>query len=106
MDKNTGELEKIVPINMREFDEKSDQVYEKLKSELEDKYYGLIVAIEPYSGDYFVGKNVIEAGNKGKQKYPDKLFYFVRPGFRALRRDRGRVPVGTVIRESLINCEA
>ena len=106
MDKNTGELEQIVSINMREFDEKSDEVYEKLKSELEDKYYGLIVAIEPYSGDYFVGNSVIEAGDKGKQKYPDKLFYFVRPGFRALRRDRGRVPVGTVIRESLVNREA
>ena len=91
MAKNTGELKKIVPINMREFDEKSDEVYEKLKSELEDKYYGLVVAIEPYSGDYFVGKNVIEAGDKGKQKYPDKLFYFVRPGFRAVHRDRGRV---------------
>ena len=39
MDKNTGELKKIIPINMREFDEKSDQVYEKLNSELEDKYH-------------------------------------------------------------------
>ena len=106
MDKNTRELEKIVPINMRKFDEKSDEAYEKLKSELEDKYYGLIVAIEPYSGDYFVGKSVIEAGDKGKQKHPDKIFYFVRPGFRAVHRDRGRVPVGTVIRESLINREA
>ena len=93
MDKSTGKLEKIVPVNMREFDAKSDEVYEKLKSELENKYYGLIVAIEPYSGDYFVGKNVIEAGDKGKQEYPDKLFYFVRPGFRAVHRDRGRVSV-------------
>lgn len=93
MDKSTRKLEKIVPINMREFDAKSDEVYEKLRSELEDKYYGLIVASEPYSGDYFVGKNVIEAGDKGKQKYPDKLFYFIRPGFRAVHRDRGRVSV-------------
>ena len=102
MDKNTGELEKIVPINMREFREKSAEAYGRLKPELEDKYYGLIVAIEPYSGDYFVGKSVIEAGNRGKQKYPDKIFHFVRPGFRAVHRDRGRVPVGTVIRESLM----
>ena len=93
MDKSTRQLEKIVPINMREFDEKSDEVYEKLKAELADKYYGLIVAIEPYSGDYFVGKSVIEAGDKGGKKYPDKLFYFVRPGFRAVHRDRGRVSV-------------
>lgn len=93
MDKNVGELKKIVPINMREFREKSGQVYEKLKPELEKKYHGLIVAIEPYSGDYFVGKSVTEAGEKGKAKYPDRIFHFVRPGFRAVYRDRGRVPV-------------
>ena len=91
MDKNAGKLEKIVPINMREFREKGDEAYEKLKSELEDKYYGQIVAIEPYSGDYFVGKSVIEAGNKGKEKYPDKIFRFVRPGFRAVHRIPVRV---------------
>ncbi len=84
---------KIVPINMQEFREKSAEVYGKLKPELESKYHGLIVTIEPYSGDYFVGKNVIEAGDKGKKKYPDKIFHFVRPGFRAVYRDRGRVPV-------------
>ena len=84
MDKNVGELKKIVPINIREFDEKSDEVYEKLEPELEEKYHGRVVAIEPYSGDYFVGKSVIEAGDKGREKYPDKIFYFVRPGFRAV----------------------
>ena len=75
----------------------------RLKPELEDKYYGLIVAIEPYSGDYFVGKSVIEAGEQGETKVSRiRLFHFVRPGFRAVHRDRGRVPVGTVIRESLM----
>jgi hypothetical protein len=93
VDKNGKGLKKIVPINVREFDEKSDEAYENLKPELEKKYHGRIVAIEPYSGDYFVGNTVIEAGDKAKAKYPDKIFYFVRPGFRAVYRDRGRVPV-------------
>ena len=94
MDKdNVGKLKKIVPINTYEVREKGGEVYEKLKPELEEKYHGRIVAIEPYSGDYFVGKSVIEAGDKGKEKYPDRIFYFVRPGFRAVYRDRGRVPV-------------
>ena len=93
MDKNTEGLKKIVPINMREFREKSAEVYERLKPELEEKYHGLIVAIEPYSGDYFVGKSVVEAGEKGKEKYPDRIFHFVRPGFRAVYRDYGRVPI-------------
>ena len=90
MDKNE-ELKKIVPINIREFKEKSIEVYEKLKPELEKKYHGRIVAIEPYSGDYFVGDKVIEAGDKGKEKYPDRIFYFVRPGFRAVYRVGGPV---------------
>ena len=91
MDKNAGKLEKIMPVNMREFREKSAEVYGKLKPELEEKYHGLIVAIEPYSGDYFVGKSVIEAGDKGKEKYPNKIFHFVRPGFRAVHRIPVRV---------------
>jgi hypothetical protein len=93
VDKPEKELIKIVPINMREFREKSQKVYEKLKPELEEKYHGKVVAIEPDSGDYFVGKNIVESGEKGKAKYPDKIFYFVRPGFRAVYSDRGRIPV-------------
>ena len=91
MDKNTEGLKKIVPINIREFREKSGEAYKKLKPELEEKYYGLVVAIEPYSGDYFVGKSVVEAGEKGKEKYPDRIFHFVRPGFRAVHHIRGPV---------------
>ena len=70
-----------MPINIREFDKKSDEVYEKLKSELEDQYYGLVVAIEPYSGDYFVGKNVIEAGDKGEKSILINSFVLFVQGF-------------------------
>jgi hypothetical protein len=93
VEKPEKELIKIVPINMREFREKSQEVYEKLKPELEKKYHGKVVAIEPDSGDYFVGKHLSKAGEKGREKYPDKIFYYVRPGFRAVYRDRGRIPV-------------
>lgn len=92
MDTNARELKKIVPINIREFDERSDEVYEKLKPELEEKYHGLIVAIKPYSGDHFVGKNVIEAGDKGKEKYPDQPRIAV-----SIFGNRGEITIDAVI---------
>lgn len=42
---------------------------------------GKIVAVEPESGDYFIGKNVIEAYKLAVRKYPSKKFVFRRIGF-------------------------
>ena len=55
----------------------------------EAKRKGLIAAIEPDSGDYFLGKNTIEAVRKGRQKYPGAIFYCVRIGYRAVYEHRG-----------------
>ncbi|MCL0036194.1 hypothetical protein M1N47_02035 [Dehalococcoidia bacterium] len=35
------------------------------------------------SGDYFIRDTAMEADEKAKGKYPDKVFYFGRIGFRA-----------------------
>jgi len=56
-------------------------VFEKINEELEPKYKGKIVAIEPESGDYFIGDNIIDAYNKAIKKYPNKKFIFKRIGF-------------------------
>ncbi len=53
----------------------------KLKALLEPEYKGMFVAIEPDSGDYFLGARMIEAALKAKEKHPDKLMFFVRVGF-------------------------
>ncbi|HLG28779.1 MAG TPA: hypothetical protein VI387_01095 [Candidatus Brocadiales bacterium] len=42
---------------------------------------GMIVAIEPETGDWFLGKNVLEALGKGRKKYSQGIFYFVRIGY-------------------------
>ena len=42
------------------------------------EYKGKIVAVEVDSGHYFLGRTHSEAGDKAKQKYPDKIFYFAR----------------------------
>ena len=58
------------------FAAKAKEVYEKIKGELEGKE-GL-VAIEPESGDYFVGQTLGQANEAAFTKYPDVWVYFMR----------------------------
>jgi hypothetical protein len=63
-----------------EFIAKGQELYGKLKSELEPAHEGEIVAIHPENGDHFLGKTVNEADEKAFNKYPDQWLYFVRVG--------------------------
>ncbi len=65
----------------------------KLHDILVPKYTGMFAAIEPDSGDYFLGKRMIEALDNAKAKHPDKLVYLVRIGFPTAVRMRspGRI---------------
>ncbi len=64
---------------------KGKEIYQqKLKTMLEKDHKGEIVAIEVESGDYFLGRTVIEAADKGKKKHPEKGFYFIRIGHKAV----------------------
>lgn len=51
------------------------QIYNELEKKLVSSYPKQYVAIEPTTGDYFIGKTLGEAITKAKQKYPDRLFY-------------------------------
>jgi hypothetical protein len=77
-------MDEVINIDMREFGEKGKRVYKRLRPILEPKHKGEIMAIEPDSGDYFLGITVGEAGEKARKKYPDRIFYFVRIGYRAV----------------------
>jgi hypothetical protein len=55
---------------------RAKEVYEKIKGELEGKE-GL-VAIEPESGDYFVGQTLGQANDAAFAKHPDRWVYFMR----------------------------
>ncbi len=61
----------------------SGEVLEKLK-QLEPTHKGMIAAIEPDTGVYFLGKTVLEAFKKARQHCPKSLFYFVRIGYPAV----------------------
>ncbi len=64
----------------RELIAKGQEVYGKLKSELEPAHEGEIVAIHPGNGDHFLGKTLNEADEKAFAEYPDEWLYFVRVG--------------------------
>ena len=71
-------------MSLKERIKKANQIYEiQLKEKLEKDHKGEIVAIEIASGDFFLGKNEIEAYEKAVKKYPDKTFVYKRIGYQA-----------------------
>ncbi len=60
----------------------ADKVYAKIQPQLKG-CFGQIVAIEPESGDFFLGEDITEAVAKARQKHPNKLFCFKRVGAKA-----------------------
>ncbi|MBI5652275.1 MAG: hypothetical protein HZC40_17805 [Chloroflexi bacterium] len=64
----------------------------------EFKHKGLVAAIEPKSGDYFLGKNTLEAVDRGRKKYPKAIFYCVRIGYRAVEEIRSGVKAWNISR--------
>lgn len=56
---------------------------ERLRNLLEPDHQGEYVAIEPESGDYYLGHTMSEAYEKAAAAYPDKKFYLARVGSRA-----------------------
>jgi hypothetical protein len=55
---------------------KGKEVFEEIKGELGGQ--GGVVAIEPESGEYFVGQTLGAANDAAFAKYPDGWIYFVR----------------------------
>lgn len=44
------------------------------------RHKGKLAAIEPRSGDYFLGDDLLQAVNRARQKHPGLIFYVVRIG--------------------------
>jgi hypothetical protein len=56
-------------------------IYEdKLKGELEAAHRDDFVAVEPESGDYFLGKTLSEAIQAAREAYPERLPFALRIG--------------------------
>ncbi|MBI4758035.1 MAG: hypothetical protein HY783_03395 [Chloroflexi bacterium] len=91
--------------------QKAKAIYNsKYRKRLELTEKGKVVALEVESGEIFLGRTALEAGMKARQKFPDKIFYFIRVGYPAVHSAKGpgrraapqgeyRVPAGVDQRE-------
>ena len=57
---------------------KGKELFEGIKEELQGKEDAVVVAIEPGSGEYFLGKTLGQANRAAAQKYLDQWIYYVR----------------------------
>jgi len=61
--------------------ERAKQIYaDRLETQLQADYPNKFVAIEPDSGDFFIGETLSEAIGKSREKYPDRLAHALRVG--------------------------
>ena len=56
---------------------------ERLRDLLEPEHKDEFVAIEPVSGDYFLGRTLSEAIGASRSKYPNRLAHALRVGHQA-----------------------
>lgn len=61
-----------------ELDKLCFPIYEKLFFDLGERYKDWIVAIEPESGDYFIGLDDYEVLNRARKKHPRSQFFAYR----------------------------
>src|SRR5262245_63743511 len=73
-----------MPSETDELARRAEAIYEqRLRALLEPAHRGMFVAIEPDSGDHFLGKSVIEAMTAAEQAHPGRKTYVLRVGYRA-----------------------
>jgi hypothetical protein len=64
--------------------ERAKRIYaERLRASLEAGHMNRYVAIEPESGEYFLGDTLDEAVKAARAKYPSRLSHTIRIGHRA-----------------------
>lgn len=76
--------------------ERAKRIYaDQLQAALESQHRNRFVAIEPESGEYFLGDTFDEAVKSAREKHPSRLSHTIRIGHRAaftmggMRRRRG-----------------
>ena len=73
-----------MPPELQQLTERAKKLYEeKLKDELETSHLNKFVAIEPQSGEYFLGATMSEARQAARAAHPDRLTCLLRVGHEA-----------------------
>lgn len=61
--------------------ERAEALYaERLRQLLEPEHNGEFLVIEPDSGDYFLGRTLMEASRAAREKHPGRLTHVMRVG--------------------------
>ena len=64
--------------------DRAKQIYaDQLQNTLESQHMDRFVAIEPESGEYFLGDTFDDAVKSARTKYPSRLSHIIRIGHRA-----------------------
>ena len=80
MNKSLTSLPSVYPL---EIAQRGTRVYQNISNKIEKDHLGDFVAIEVESGKYFLGQTQIEAIEKAKKTFPEKIFYLMKVGFPA-----------------------
>jgi len=86
MDTKTSEY----AVNTKEIGRKGRKLFEAISEPLEKEHWGKAIVIDVETGDYFIGKTGIEATKKAREKYPDKIFFLGKIGYRTYVSFKGR----------------
>lgn len=74
----------MVSKNTQSVAEEAKRIYEeRMRVVLEESHMNEFVAIEPVSGEYFLGATLSEAIGASRRKYPDRLAHAMRVGHKA-----------------------
>ena len=73
-----------MPTDSASIAQRARQIYdERLRAHLEQSHPHAFVAIEPASGDYYLGQTISEAVALARQAHPDRLVHTVRVGHKS-----------------------
>jgi hypothetical protein len=63
---------------VKEFRQRCQVIFDKVKPELMQTYYNWYITIEPDSGEYFVTQDDMEGAKEAHEKYPGAKLYSFR----------------------------
>lgn len=78
------------PPSIHEISVKGQKILESLPETLKGEKKGKLIVIEVDTGDYFIGETPIEATKKAKEKYPEKIFFQGKIGYKTCYTFKGR----------------
>ena len=73
-------LSNTADVDVHRIIEKGQEIYTQISADLEQDHRGEALAIEVDTREFFLGKTGLEATDRARKKYPDKVFFVARIG--------------------------